>query len=92
MNPRVIAGIVYLFAANTAGFVLMGADKQKARNQSWRIPEKVFFIVSILGGSAGSFAGMYVFRHKTKHWYFVVFIPLILVVQIITALILAVTV
>ena len=60
----------------------MGADKKKAQKGAWRIPEKVFFIVSILGGSLGTWAGMYIFRHKTKHWYFVVFIPLILALQI----------
>lgn len=47
----------------------------------WRIPEKVLFGVSLLGGSAGTWAGMYLFRHKTKHWYFVVGMPLILVCQ-----------
>ena len=31
--------------------------------------------------SAGTWAGMYLFRHKTKHWYFVVGMPLILVCQ-----------
>ena len=63
----------------------MGADKSRARNNRWRIPEKVFFIISAVGGSAGSLAGMYVFHHKTKHWYFVLFIPLILAAQIILA-------
>lgn len=47
----------------------------------WRIPEKMLFGVSLLGGSAGTWAGMYLFRHKTKHWYFVIGMPLILVCQ-----------
>ena len=68
----------------------MGADKSKAKRGAWRIPEKTFFIVSLLGGSLGTWAGMYVFRHKTKHWYFVIFIPLILAAQIAAAVILAV--
>jgi len=65
----------------------MGLDKSKARKGLWRIPEKTFFIVSLLGGSIGTLAGMYAFHHKTKHWYFVVFIPVIIAVQIIAALI-----
>ncbi len=74
--------IIYLAVINIVGFVLMGVDKKKAQLGAWRIPEKVFFIVSIIGGSLGTWAGMYIFRHKTKHWYFVVFIPLILALQI----------
>ena len=68
----------------------MGWDKRKAMNRQWRIPEKVFFIVSAVGGSIGTFAGMYLFHHKTQHWYFVVFIPVILAVQIAAAVVLAV--
>lgn len=78
--------IIYLVLINIAGFIIMGLDKRKAINGQWRIPEKTFFIVSAVGGSLGSWIGMYVFHHKTQHWYFVVFIPVILVLQIILAL------
>ena len=59
----------------------MGIDKRKARKHAWRIPEKALFLCSLAGGSIGTWAGMYVFHHKTKHWYFVVGMPLILAVQ-----------
>lgn len=75
-TPVIILAI-YLVIINLTGFILMGADKRKARLGNWRIPEKAFFIVSIIGGSLGSWAGMYVFRHKIRHWYFAVFMPLI---------------
>ena len=55
---------------NIAGLIAMGADKSKARKGARRIPEKTLFLYSIIGGSLGSWAGMYLFRHKTKHWYF----------------------
>lgn len=74
--------IVYLVIINIIGIIVMGADKQKAKTHTWRIPEKSLFLVSILGGSIGTWAGMYLFRHKTKHWYFVIGMPLILVIQI----------
>lgn len=76
-STLVIILAIYLVIINLTGFILMGADKRKARLGNWRIPEKAFFIVSIIGGSLGSWAGMYVFRHKTRHWYFAVFMPLI---------------
>ena len=46
------------------------------------MPERTLFLVAIIGGSIGALLGMHVFRHKTKHWYFRVFIPLILLLQI----------
>ena len=80
--------LIYLLLMNIAGFAAMGIDKYKAKAHAWRIPEKTLFGLSLLGGSAGTWAGMYAFRHKTKHWYFVVGMPLILILQIcITALI-----
>ncbi len=72
----------YLVLANLVGFALMGIDKRKARKHLFRIPEKTLFLASILGGSIGTLTGMYVFRHKTRHWYFVVGMPLILILQI----------
>ena len=73
--------LIYILLINIAGFVMMGSDKHRARKGVYRISEKAFFAVSIIGGSAGTWLGMYFFRHKTKHWYFVVFIPLIIVMQ-----------
>ncbi|MCI7108197.1 MAG: DUF1294 domain-containing protein [Lachnospiraceae bacterium] len=75
--------IGYLIVINLIGFALMGIDKSKAKKHAWRIPEKTLFLASLLGGSIGTWAGMYVFRHKTKHWYFVVGMPAILILQIV---------
>ena len=72
---------IYLAVMNVLGVAVMWSDKRRARLHRWRIPEKVLFGVSLLGGSAGTWAGMYLFRHKTKHWYFVIGMPLILVCQ-----------
>ena len=72
---------IYLVVMNVLGVAVMWSDKRRARLHRWRIPEKVLFGVSLLGGSAGTWAGMYLFRHKTKRWYFVVGMPLILVCQ-----------
>lgn len=77
---RLIA--VYLILINLAGLFVMGADKRRAIKHLWRIPERTLFLCSILGGSIGTWAGMYLFRHKTRHWYFVVGMPLILFLQI----------
>lgn len=73
--------LIYLLLINVAGFLLMGVDKLRAKKQVWRVPEKTLFIVAVIGGSIGTNIGMYVFRHKTKHWYFVIGMPLILIAQ-----------
>ena len=72
----------YFIIMNIIGFVLMGIDKRRARKRAFRIPEATLFLIAIIGGSIGSLAGMYAFRHKTRHWYFVYGMPLILFVQL----------
>ncbi|WP_081667104.1 MULTISPECIES: DUF1294 domain-containing protein [unclassified Butyrivibrio] len=74
--------ISYLLFLNIVAFLTMGNDKRKSKKHGFRTPESVFFILSVIGGSIGSIAGMFIFRHKTKHWYFLVFLPLILLIQI----------
>lgn len=70
-----------LLALNLISFFLMGHDKQCARKNRRRVPEKTLFLSAILFGALGGTLGMYVFRHKTKHWYFKVFFPLLVFLQ-----------
>lgn len=79
----------YLLLINLLGYYMMWSDKQKAKKDLWRIPERNFFIVSILGGSIGLWAGMQTFRHKTQHVKFTVGLPAILIVQIALVLLFA---
>ena len=74
--------IIYLIIMNIVGLMVMWLDKRKAVRHKWRIPEKTLFLISIAGGSIGKWSGMHIFRHKTKHWYFVIGMPLILILQI----------
>lgn len=75
-------------AVNIVAFMLMFVDKEKAKRHKWRIPEKTLFMSAILGGSVGAILGMQIFRHKTKHWYFVWGMPMILVLQVILVIVL----
>lgn len=74
--------LVYLIIINAAAFLLMLIDKQKAKRSAWRIPEATLMGVAALGGSIGAIAGMYVFRHKTRHVKFFLGLPAILIIQI----------
>ena len=80
--------IIYLVLINAAAFILMLADKQKARKNRRRIPEATLMGVALLGGSIGAIIGMYAVRHKTKHLKFSVGLPVILVIQVILGIIL----
>lgn len=75
--------IIYAVIINIIGFFSMLIDKRRAIKNKWRIPEKTLFLIAIIGGSVGSIAGMRLFRHKTKHWYFAYGMPAILIVQIV---------
>lgn len=78
--------LVYLLLVNFIAFVLMGLDKRRAKRDKWRISEKALFLPAVLGGSVGAIAGMHVFRHKTKHWYFRYGLPALLALQVVLVL------
>lgn len=78
--------LIYLGVMNLAGFFFMFIDKQLAKRNKWRIPEKNLFLLAFVGGSLGTTLGMHAFRHKTKHWYFKFGMPLIFIVQLVLIL------
>lgn len=73
--------IGYVLLVNLVAFALMGIDKNRAKRNAWRIPEKQLFFWAVIGGSIGAIAGMQFYRHKTRHWYFRYGMPAILLVQ-----------
>jgi uncharacterized membrane protein YsdA (DUF1294 family) len=77
---------LYLIIVNAVGLILMLVDKQKARKNQWRIREATLFLVAAIGGSIGTYAGMQLFRHKTKHPSFTIGIPVIIIIQILIAM------
>ena len=74
--------MIYLVIINLIAFLTFGADKRRARRDRQRVRESTLFLLAAIGGSIGALLGMYVFRHKTRHWYFCVGIPAILILQI----------
>lgn len=78
--------LLYLLIINAFAFLLMLIDKRRAQKNKWRIPEKTLFLSAILGGSIGALAGMYTFRHKTRHLSFVIGMPVILTAHILLAI------
>ena len=79
---------VFMLIMSIVGFVTMGIDKRlsldkrKSIKRGWRIPERTLIFVAFIGGALGSFLGMHIFRHKTKHMKFIILIPLALLLNI----------
>ena len=73
--------LLFVIVMNLAAFALMGIDKAKAKAGAWRIPEKTLFLVTALFGGLGGTAGMFYFHPKTKHWYFRLGFPALMVIQ-----------
>ncbi|WP_460419370.1 DUF1294 domain-containing protein [Pseudomonas sp. microsymbiont 2] len=46
--------------------LLYWQDKQQARTQAWRTPEKVLHASELLGGWPGALLAQQLFRHKTR--------------------------
>ena len=79
---------LYLIIINALAFLIMLIDKEKAKANKWRIPERTLMGLAALGGSVGTLLAMQIVRHKTKHAKFTVGVPLILAVQIVIGVLL----
>ena len=87
MNEFVLPAVcVLLVILNFISFFLMAFDKHLAKAGKRRVPEKILFISTIFFGGLGGVLGMILCRHKTKHWYFVVGMPLILLAHVVVGI------
>lgn len=73
---------LYFLAVNLAAFLLYGLDKRRARKDAWRVRERTLLLTALFGGSVGALAGMRLFHHKTRKWYFRWGVPVILALQL----------
>lgn len=82
--------LLVIFAVMTiVGILVMGIDKSRAKKGDLRIKESTLFLVAVLFGGVGTTLGMIIFRHKTKHWYFVVFMPVLAVLNVVAIMFLS---
>ncbi len=76
--------LIYLGIISLISIIVCFYDKKisKKNRVELRIPEKVLLILSALGGSVAMLITMLLIRHKTKHFKFMVGIPVIIIMQI----------
>ncbi len=84
MNQFFLILVGFFVLTNSIAFLMMWIDKGKAGKRSTqRISEGMMFFMATVFGSIGVYAGMYLFRHKTRKWYFIVGIPFIILQNIV---------
>lgn len=70
--------VIFFMLINVGAFFMMVWDKRCAkRAHGERLSEGLLFFMAVIFCSLGVLVGMYALRHKTRHWYFVIGIPLI---------------
>ena len=82
-NPVLSILIAYIVIISIVSIIVCFYDKKisKKNRVELRTPEKTLLVLSALGGSVAMFITMLIIRHKTKHFKFMVGIPVIMVVQ-----------
>lgn len=70
MDLSALLALAACLVVSLTALICYGRDKKLAREHKWRMPEHLLLCLGFFGGAAGALAGMLLFRHKTKHWYF----------------------
>ncbi len=76
---------VYIIIISIIAVWITVSDKKAAKRHKWRVPESTLIFISAVGGSVAMYITMKAIHHKTKHPKFMVGIPVIIVLQILTA-------
>ena len=61
----------WLIACNIITFILYGFDKLNAINKFNRVPEAILHLLTMIGGFAGGWLGLIIFRHKINKMSFI---------------------
>lgn len=61
-----LPGLLYLAVINAAAYAAFALDKERARNNDWRISEATLLATALAGGSLGAKLAQRRLRHKTR--------------------------
>jgi uncharacterized membrane protein YsdA (DUF1294 family) len=72
---------IFLIIVNGVALIIFGVDKIQSKKRGWRIPESRLLLIAFFG-PFGAYAGMLLFRHKTRKIKFLL-VPIFLFIQVI---------
>lgn len=70
---------IFLLTVNVVALVVFGIDKLNSKKGVWRVPESRLLLIAFFG-PFGAYAGMLLFRHKTRKIKFFL-VPIFLIIQ-----------
>ena len=77
--------LIYFAVISLITIIVTAYDKKASKKWTkHRIPEKVLFSLAIMGGSVAEYLTMLKIRHKTKHKSFMIGLPIIILLQVIS--------
>ena len=71
---------MFLIIVNSISLVIFGIDKLQSKKGGWRVPESRLLLIAFFG-PFGAYAGMLLFRHKTRKVKFLL-VPIFLLFQV----------
>ena len=74
--------LIYIAVINFITFIAFVIDKHNAEHRRSRIRIVTLLLLAFFGGSIGGLIAMYLFHHKTKKDYFVIGLPLMIIMQL----------
>ncbi len=74
--------LIFYLILTVFALLLMGYDKACAKKGARRIRESSLMVLATVGGAAGIFLGMRMFRHKTRKPKFSIGIPILCIVHV----------
>lgn len=74
--------LIYFAIVNIIAILINCIDKIKAKQGAWRIPEATLWFFGLIGGATGSYLTMKTIHHKTRHKSFMIFMPILMILQI----------
>jgi len=83
MNAAANGLLAYIAGMSVVTLGMMGADKRRARLGRRRISERRLLLAAFIGGAAGGWIGMRLFRHKTRHRMFSIGMPLMTMAHVV---------
>lgn len=76
--------LIYFAVISLITVIVTAYDKKASKSRPKnRVPEKILFLLGILGGGLAEYLTMLKIRHKTKHKRFMIGLPIIILLQVI---------